>query len=195
MTSVANFSCYSLSPPYSRDDYCLFQCYSEVFCLFFKTSWILELEKHGQVELRRMSCRSRHGWGCSSIGISRKSVLAFMWQIMLEFHITGSWITFCQDWTKLHGRFRLMIQSVENGAISLGAKDTLSASQVEYWGQTVLGNVYLEAGVIPVILFSNRCLALDALCAYYVVLLFHLLCFANDSQAFQWCHSIWFWSL
>ncbi|XP_050768790.1 small EDRK-rich factor 1 [Gymnogyps californianus] len=41
-----------------------------------------------------------------------------------------------------------MLQNVENSTISLGARDTHSVSQVKYWGQTVLGNVYLEAGMV-----------------------------------------------
>lgn len=144
----------------------------------FKNSWILELEEQGQIALRHMSWRGRQGWGCSSIGISREGVLAFMWQFMLEFHVTGSWIVFCQDWTTLHGRFRLMLQNVENSTVSLGARGTHAASQVKYWGQTVLGNVYLEAGMVQVSFFSNSCLALYALCAHCIALLFYLRCFA-----------------
>ncbi|XP_019329136.1 PREDICTED: uncharacterized protein LOC103903786 [Aptenodytes forsteri] len=41
-----------------------------------------------------------------------------------------------------------MLQNVENSTVSLGARDTHAASQVKYWGQTVLGNVYLEAGMV-----------------------------------------------
>jgi len=71
-----------------------------------------------------------------------------------------------------------MLQNVENSTVSLGARDTHSASQVKYCGQTVLGNVYLEAGTIQVSFFSNSGLAPYALCAYCIALLSHLLCFS-----------------
>lgn len=127
-----------------------------------------------------MSCRGRPGWGCSSIRISSKDVLAFMLQFMLEFHITGSWMVFCQDWTTLYGGFRLILQNVGNSTVSLGARDTHVVSQVKYWAWTVHGSVYLEAGMVQVSFFSNSCLALYALCAYCIALHLYLLCFAEQ---------------
>lgn len=97
-----------------------------------------------EVELRHTSCRGRQGWECSSIGISKNSVLALCGGSCLSVALQRAELSSARTGllSLLCERFRLMLQTVANSSVSPGVSDTHSAPQLKYRGQAALGNVF-----------------------------------------------------